>query len=174
VAGPDEQMTIGEFARRSRLSVKALRLYERTGLLVPAHVSPENGYRRYHANQLYVARLIVMLRRLDMPLAVVARVNTDSDGPVEVCVPVESAPASMASRVEPEHCEAYVTITKAQFEMPIIMSLYDALDQWIATHGLQRVGSPREVYRAGVDPDAAAPSDEICDVAAPVCPANGQ
>jgi DNA-binding transcriptional MerR regulator len=67
-------LSIGEFARRSRLSVKALRLYDRRGLLVPAVVDEANGYRRYRETQLATARLIAMLRRLDMPLARVAEV----------------------------------------------------------------------------------------------------
>jgi DNA-binding transcriptional MerR regulator len=70
--GQDALLTIGVFARRSRLSMKALRLYDRMGLLVPADVDPENGYRRYRESQLVTARLIVMLRRLDMPLTQVA------------------------------------------------------------------------------------------------------
>jgi DNA-binding transcriptional MerR regulator len=68
----DPLLTIGAFARRSRLSRKALRLYDRLGLLKPADVDPMNGYRRYRERQLITARLIVMLRRLDMPLADVA------------------------------------------------------------------------------------------------------
>jgi hypothetical protein len=36
-------LTIGEFARRSRLSMRALRLYDRIGLLRPAEVVPETG-----------------------------------------------------------------------------------------------------------------------------------
>ena len=64
----DELITTGTFARRSRLSRKALRLYERMGLLVPAEVDERNGYRRYRTGQLEAARLVVLLRRLDMPL----------------------------------------------------------------------------------------------------------
>ena len=71
-------MTIGEFSRRSRLSLKALRLYERLGLLRPAAVDQRNGYRRYHEGQLCAARLIVMLRLLDMPLPEVGRVVSAS------------------------------------------------------------------------------------------------
>ncbi len=37
--------SIGESARRSRLSPKALRLYNRLGLLPPAQVDPDSGYR---------------------------------------------------------------------------------------------------------------------------------
>src|SRR6185295_23327 len=68
----DPLLTIGVFARRSRLSMKALRLYDKLGLLIPADVDPDNGYRRYRESQLTTARLIVMLRRLDMPLTQVA------------------------------------------------------------------------------------------------------
>jgi DNA-binding transcriptional MerR regulator len=72
--GGERMLAIGSFARRSRLSMKALRLYERVGLLSPARVDPENGYRWYREEQLFTARLIVALRRLDMPLSEVSRV----------------------------------------------------------------------------------------------------
>jgi DNA-binding transcriptional MerR regulator len=67
-------LSIGVFARRSRLSPKALRLYDRLGLLTPAHTDRDNGYRHYREGQLAIARLIAMLRRLDMPLAQIATV----------------------------------------------------------------------------------------------------
>jgi DNA-binding transcriptional MerR regulator len=67
-------LTIGEFARRSRLSIRALRLYDRMGLLRPAEVVTETGYRRYASRQLYAARLIALLRRLDMPLSQIAEI----------------------------------------------------------------------------------------------------
>jgi PPM family protein phosphatase len=38
-----ELMTIGEFAGRTRLSAKALRLYDRLGLLRPAQTDPFSG-----------------------------------------------------------------------------------------------------------------------------------
>jgi PPM family protein phosphatase len=52
------QMSIGEFARRSRLSAKALRLYDDLGLLPPARVDEDSAYRFYDAVQLKQARLI--------------------------------------------------------------------------------------------------------------------
>ncbi len=64
-----EQMSIGEFARRSRLSAKALRLYDELGLLLPARVDEDSGYRFYEAGQLEQARLIGSLRQLQVPLA---------------------------------------------------------------------------------------------------------
>jgi len=292
-------LSIGAFARRSRLSPRALRLYERLGLLRPVQVERDNGYRRYHVSQLATAHLIAELRRLDMPLAQVAsvlaalgpevaevtrvlgpdngpntsgpdraraadllagywaeverriatqrelaahlqlrmasheegsvlrvsmfdvserevseqlvlteqrhvriqempgwlpaaigrvtaaaeghggaagalfviyhgEVNQDSDGPVEVCVPVgaQDEAQDVAMRREPAHREAYVRITKAQWEFPQILSAYDAVSQWLQAKGQQMAGSPREVYLR--DARTAAPSDEVCDVAFPI------
>ena len=64
-----ELVTIGAFARAARLSPKALRLYDELGLLPPAAVDDESGYRFYEPGQLGRARLIAWLRRLGMPLA---------------------------------------------------------------------------------------------------------
>jgi protein phosphatase len=64
-----ELLTIGAFARAARLSSKALRLYDELGLLPPAAVDNESGYRFYDPGQLEQARLIAWLRRLGMPLA---------------------------------------------------------------------------------------------------------
>jgi len=64
-----DRMSIGEFARRSRLSAKALRLYDELGLLPPARVDEDSGYRFYEPGQLKQARLIAALRQLQVPLA---------------------------------------------------------------------------------------------------------
>ena len=62
-------LTIGAFGRASRLSIKALRLYDELGLLRPVRVDPATGYRYYDRGQLQQARLVAWLRRLGMPLA---------------------------------------------------------------------------------------------------------
>lgn len=74
VTTSSDLLSIGAFASRSRLSLKALRLYDELGLLPPAQVDPETGYRYYAAAQVDRARLIGLLRRLDMPLARIGRV----------------------------------------------------------------------------------------------------
>ena len=66
-----EEMSIGEFARRSRLSPKALRLYDGLGLLSPARVDELSGYRYYEDAQLEQARLIATLRQVGVPLTTV-------------------------------------------------------------------------------------------------------
>ncbi|CAM5514347.1 MULTISPECIES: MerR family transcriptional regulator [Streptomyces] len=69
-----ELVTIGEFARLSRLSAKALRRYDELGLLRPALVDPVNGYRYYDPAQAEEARLVAWLRRIGMPLSRIGRV----------------------------------------------------------------------------------------------------
>jgi len=64
----DDRMTTGAFAARTRLSRKALRLYDELGLLRPESVDPQTGYRSYVPQQVQRARLIGLLRRLDLPL----------------------------------------------------------------------------------------------------------
>lgn len=71
-----EFLTIGAFAKASRLSPKALRLYDELGLLAPARVDPVSGYRLYAPAQLDQARLVAWLRRLGMPLARIQYVCT--------------------------------------------------------------------------------------------------
>ena len=62
-------VSIGDFARLSRLSPRALRLYDEMGLLTPARVDAGSGYRWYRSDQVDQARLIAALRHLGVPLA---------------------------------------------------------------------------------------------------------
>ena len=68
-------LTIGAFARASRLSPKALRLYDELGLLRPVRVDTCSGYRYYSPDQLEQARLVAWLRRIGMPLAKIAEIT---------------------------------------------------------------------------------------------------
>jgi DNA-binding transcriptional MerR regulator len=62
-------LSIGECARMSQLSPKALRLYGELGLLPPARIDPDSGYRFYAIEQLERARLVSSLRAIGVPLA---------------------------------------------------------------------------------------------------------
>ena len=73
-------MTIGAFADRTRLSPKALRLYDRLGLLPPARTDPASGYRFYSEDQVATAQLVALLRRLDMPLPAIAEIAAKPRG----------------------------------------------------------------------------------------------
>ncbi|QXJ23188.1 GyrI-like domain-containing protein [Actinomadura graeca] len=70
----NDLLPIGRFARLCRLSVKQLRHYDDLGLLAPAWIDPASGYRYYRPDQARDALSIGLLRALDVPLPVVARV----------------------------------------------------------------------------------------------------
>jgi DNA-binding transcriptional MerR regulator len=70
----DGTLPIGMFSRASGLSIKALRAYHESGLLVPDSVDGRTGYRTYTVAQLADAAVIVRLRALDVPLAQVREV----------------------------------------------------------------------------------------------------
>lgn len=71
---PRDLLSIGVFADMTRLSIKALRLYDQLGILQPRHVDPQSGYRYYDVDQLASARMIRNMRDMDMPLATIRRV----------------------------------------------------------------------------------------------------
>jgi|SRR5688572_6571598 len=71
---PKHLLSIGIFAEMTRLSLKALRLYDQLELLKPLHIDPQSGYRYYGLDQLSSARMIRSLRDMDMPLATIRQV----------------------------------------------------------------------------------------------------
>jgi DNA-binding transcriptional MerR regulator/effector-binding domain-containing protein len=81
----DTLLPIGRFSRLSGLSVKTLRHYDAIGLLRPARVDEDTGYRFYALGQLREAGAIARLRRLDVPL--------------EECREILADPASAARRL---------------------------------------------------------------------------
>ena len=61
-------LSIGDFSRMTHLSVKALRHYHEVGVLEPAHVDADSGYRYYRPDQVGIAQVVRRFRDLGMPL----------------------------------------------------------------------------------------------------------
>lgn len=68
-----DRLQIGQFAELVGLSVPQLRRYDRLRLLTPAGRS-DSGYRFYNRGQTGAARVIALLRSIDMPIADIRRV----------------------------------------------------------------------------------------------------
>ena len=75
-------MTIGDLARRLRVSTRALRHYESLGLLRPEHVDGRSGYRYYGADELARGLRIEQLKAAGLPLVSIARI-LDGDVPMD-------------------------------------------------------------------------------------------
>ena len=267
-----ELIPIGRFAEASRLSLKALRIYDRLGLLPPSHIDPHSGYRYYHRKQLERARLILLLRQIEMPLATIMEmldapkstaraildvywqeeerraqekrkiipylqsllqereeqmtytvnvkdipamevisiiskisiadleayisstietlvahaqsneagilrepmgiyhgaVNEDSDGPVEICLPIDKKvepSGKIKSRTLPAVRVAFTTTTRTQAHFPGILKAYDDVYGWIRDRGHRVEGSPWEIYIG--HPDSTGPDDPFIEIAWP-------
>lgn len=64
----DVRLSIGDFSRMTHLSIKALRHYHEVGLLEPAEIDSQSGYRYYASGQVATAQVIRRFRDLDMPV----------------------------------------------------------------------------------------------------------
>ncbi len=100
-------------------------------------------------------------------------VTMDSDGPVEVCLPI-SGPGigNDDTRTESAHMHAYVRLLKRQVAFPQILQVYHAIRSWIDAEGHELSGPPREIYLGPFD--TAADVDPICDIAFPIRDARGE
>ena len=70
---------IGMFAAMNRVTVKTLRFYEEQGLLMPALIQPENGYRYYTLSQMAVLHQITALKMAGFTLEEIIRINSGAD-----------------------------------------------------------------------------------------------
>ena len=61
-------LSIGDFSRATHLSIKTLRYYHEVGLLEPAVIDPDSGYRYYRPAQDGYERMAPIFRERMMPL----------------------------------------------------------------------------------------------------------
>ena len=65
---------IGMFSKLGRVTIKALHYYDEVGLLKPAFVDDENGYRYYTASQLFRLHEIVSLRQMGFSIVEISKI----------------------------------------------------------------------------------------------------
>lgn len=81
----EEFLTIGVFARESGLTPSALRFYDDCGLLAPASIDAQSGYRYYTRAQSQRANIIRQLREIGLPLdKVAAALDGDGTAAIEI------------------------------------------------------------------------------------------
>src|SRR5262245_40344452 len=75
---------IGEFAQIAQVSGRQLRFYDQLGLLQPAHIDPQTGYRYYSIRQLPRLNSILALKELGLSLDQIAPLLKDGISPGEL------------------------------------------------------------------------------------------
>lgn len=192
---PQDLLSIGQFAQLAQLSLKALRLYEQQQILQPAFVDPDSGYRYYQLEQLPEARLIRLLRQMDMPLAQIKAIRAVP--PVEAAALVNSYRQSAAAQaaiiqrladtaiaqLTQEVIPMNLTVKEKQVGTRLILSInkqvgikeldayikqsLSSLHQFIETHNGRLLGPPFGIYHGPVNAQDDGPV-EVC------CPVEGQ
>lgn len=76
----DNRMLIGELADFFGISRKALRLYEKKGIIKPVEVDAQNGYRYYSAEQVQQLQALLEFKSLGFSLD---EIRTVIDGRIE-------------------------------------------------------------------------------------------
>ena len=94
--------------------------------------------------------------------------SDDSDGPIELCRPVEAAGAAFETgsdlhpRVEAAHDEAYIRLTLKEMGWPALLPACNALERWTKEQGRQPAGALRQLLIA--DQRTATPDTPVCDL----------
>lgn len=70
-------LSIGELSKLTGIHIKSLRYYDKIGVLKPAFVDPDTGYRYYTFAQLSITEAIRTCIELDIPLKEFARYTED-------------------------------------------------------------------------------------------------
>ncbi|MEZ5176627.1 MAG: GyrI-like domain-containing protein [Acidimicrobiia bacterium] len=95
-------------------------------------------------------------------------IDDTTDGDIEICVPV-AGPLAGSGGVSTRELEGgTVATTIHRGPYPEIGAAYEATMAWIAEHGREMTGPPREIYLN--DPQTVPPADLLTRVEFPIAP----
>src|SRR5258708_11143124 len=97
---------IGEFAQIAQVSGRQLRFYDQRGLLQPAHIDAQTGYRYYSIRQLPRLNSILALKELGLSLEQIAPLLKDNISPADLraMLTLKRADDERALRAEVARC----------------------------------------------------------------------
>lgn len=93
-------LSIGEFSRVTGLTIKTIRHYDEMGLLVPAAVREDSGYRYYDTDSVERARVIKQLRELEFSLPEIAQILETGSDEKDIVAFLERQQHVIAKRLE--------------------------------------------------------------------------
>ncbi|WP_449060398.1 MerR family transcriptional regulator [Planomonospora algeriensis] len=93
-------------------------------------------------------------------------IDADNDGEIDVCIPIASPVAAPSSVQVGRTDEVTAAVTVHQGRYDEVARAYHALTSWIARHGHEIAGPPRETYLN--DPAVTAEADLLTQVAWPI------
>lgn len=111
------KMKIGEFAAFSDVSIRALRLYDRMGLLRPSQVDTESGYRYYLPDQLQTLNTILSFKKVGFSLK-----------EIKDMISARLDREAVIKRLRLKRRENERTITVCQYNIENIQKMLDAME----------------------------------------------
>ncbi len=119
---------IGDFSKLSQVSVKALRLYDRLGLLKPARIDEFTGYRYYCAQQLPRLNRILAFKDLGFSLEQIAKLLNENLSPAEIRGMLRLKQAELQQLIEKEQARLLrVEVKLKQIEQEDTMPNYEVV-----------------------------------------------
>ncbi len=106
---------IGEFSRLSRVSVKALRLYDELDLLKPAMVDRFSGYRYYGAEQLPRLNRILVLKELGFSLEQIGQLVREELTTPQLHAMLRLKQAELKQRMEADRLRLELVETRLRY-----------------------------------------------------------
>ena len=131
-------LKIGDFSSLAQVSIKTLRYYDERGLLSPAHVDPETGYRFYSASQLSRLHRILALKDFGFSLEQIASCLEEKITAEQMRGMLLLRQAEQQVRVEEEHdrlsrLQSRIRLIEQETSMPQEVILKELPKQWIAS-----------------------------------------
>src|SRR5688572_11182894 len=90
---------IGDFSRLARVTIRTLHHYDEAGVLQPAHVDPNTGYRYYSAAQLRPLQRILLLRDLGFSIEEIRELINPTLASVELARRLDERRGQIASSI---------------------------------------------------------------------------
>ena len=114
---------IGDFSRLTQVTVKALRHYDALGLLKPAHIDPDSGYRYYNAGQLPRLNRLLALKDLGFSLEQVGQL-----------LDAELSSEQLRQMLELRQAEVRAQIADEQTRLARIEARIDQIERGLASN----------------------------------------
>ena len=131
-------LKIGDFSSLAQVSIKTLRYYDERGLLSPAHIDPETGYRYYSASQLSRLHRILALKDFGFSLEQIARCLEEKVTAEQMRGMLLLRQAEQQAHVEEEHnrlgrLQSRIRLIEQETSMSQEVILKEVPKQWIAS-----------------------------------------
>lgn len=93
-------LSIGQVSKLKGVGVKSLRYYERLGILVPAFVDPDTGYRYYSMQQMMDLDVVLTCIELGIPLKNLEKYRAGEEGKFDLMAFMEQGRSVAQQRIQ--------------------------------------------------------------------------